>query len=114
MLTFAQTDSADRAALSEAFEQLGQLERAVEVLERLREARGAEKVAEDLEVRLAWLYSQVGDEERAMQRWFELWRGVKSVARRRYVEDRLMTVAARLGKIAKLVVDLEKRLAAFG
>ncbi|MEC7584908.1 MAG: hypothetical protein VYE77_11370 [Planctomycetota bacterium] len=107
----AAPDSADRAALSEAYEQLGSLDVAVRVLEDLRAARGAQQLAEDLEMRLAWLYSQVGREEQAMECWYGLWRQVKSVARRRYVEDRLMTVAARLGKIARLVVDLERKLA---
>ncbi len=111
MHEMAPADSPDRAALSEAFEQLGKLDRAIEIIDGLRTARGEARLAEDLEIRLAWLYSQVGDDETAMERWFQLWRRVKSVARRRYVEDRLMTVAARLGKIAKIVVELESRLA---
>lgn len=106
----AAPDSSDRMALAEAYEQLGRLDRAVAVLTALREARGAQGAGEDLEMRLAWLLSEVGDEDAAMARWQELWQRVDSVARRRYVEDRLMTVASRIGRLADVAVALEDRL----
>ncbi|MFG0319803.1 MAG: tetratricopeptide repeat protein, partial [Planctomycetota bacterium JB042] len=115
LLRFDETvpaDAAARGSLAEAYEQLGRLDRAVEVLEALRAARGDEEFGEDLEMRLAWLHSEVGDEETALERWSGLRRRVESVARRRYVEDRLMTVAARLGRLADVAIELEERLAA--
>ncbi len=107
----APTDSPVRMQLSEAFERIGDLERAVEVLEQLRTARGTE-LSEDLEMRLAWLHSEVGNEELALERWRQLWLRVNSIPRRRYVEDRLMSVASRLGKLADIAIELEGRLAA--
>lgn len=99
-----------RMPLSDCFERLGDLERAVDVLEGVRAARGVGDAGEDLEMRLAWLYSEVGDEEKALELWRDLWTRVKSAARRRFVEDRLMTVASRLGVLADIAVDLERKL----
>ena len=105
-------DAPERMALAESYERVGNLRRAVDVLEALRGARGQAETGEDLEMRLAWLHSEVGDEELAMQRWHDLWLRVDSVPRRRYVEDRMMTVASRLGKLADLAVELESKLVA--
>ncbi|QDV06037.1 hypothetical protein Poly30_15410 [Planctomycetes bacterium Poly30] len=109
---FADPGSPARMPLSDCFERLGELEEAVRVLENVREARGVERAGEDLEMRLAWLYSEVGDEEEALALWRDLWDRVKSVARGRFVEDRMMTVAARLGVLADIAVELERALAA--
>ncbi|MFN3193765.1 MAG: VWA domain-containing protein [Aureliella sp.] len=98
-----------RAELASAYERLGRQDKAIEVNEQIRASR--ETVAEDLEMRLAWLYSEVGDEEKALDQWLALWRKVTSVPRRRYVEDRLMTVASRLGTLADIAIELEEKLA---
>lgn len=107
---YADPGSPARMPLSDCMERLGDLDEAVRILENVRAARGAGKAGEDLEMRLAWLYSEVGDEEKALELWKELWTRVKSIARRRFVEDRLMTVASRLGVLADIAVDLEKKL----
>jgi tetratricopeptide (TPR) repeat protein len=109
---FADPESPARMPLSDCFERLGELEEAVRVLENVREARGVARAGEDLEMRLAWLYSEVGEEEEALALWRDLWSRVKSVARGRFVEDRMMTVAARLGVLADIAVELERALAA--
>ena len=96
--------------LSDCLERLGELEEAVRVLEGVRTFRGAAKAGEDLEMRLAWLYSEVGSEDRALELWRDLWTRIKSIPRRRFVEDRLMTVAARLGVLADIAVELERKL----
>ncbi|MDP7061306.1 MAG: hypothetical protein QF489_00030 [Planctomycetota bacterium] len=106
----APVDSPVRMQLSESFERVGNLERAVEVLEQLRSAREGVGLSEDLEMRLAWLHSEVGNEEIALQRWRDLWLRVDSIPRRRYVEDRMMSVASRLGKLADIAIELEGRL----
>ncbi len=97
------------AELASAYERLGRQDKAIEVNEAIRASR--ETVAEDLEMRLAWLYSEVGDEEKALEQWLALWRKITSIPRRRYVEDRLMTVASRLGTLADIAIDLEEKLA---
>ena len=98
-----------RAELASAFERIGRQDKAIEVNEAIRASR--ETVAEDLELRLAWLYSEIGDEEKAQEQWLALWRKVKSIPRRRYIEDRLMTVASRLGTLADIAIELEEKLA---
>ncbi len=108
----AAPDAAERMQLAESYEQIGKKREAVDVLEKLVTARGAKGAGEDLEMHLAWLHSEVGDEEQAMQRWHALWRRVQSVPRRRYVEDRLMAVASRLGKLADIAIELEEKLTA--
>lgn len=107
---FAAQGSPVRMQLSDGMERIGDLEGAVRALEGVRTARGAGEVGEDLELRLAWLYSEVGREERALELWRELWTRVKSEARLRFVEDRMMTVAARLGVLADVAVELEQKL----
>ncbi|QDU83833.1 hypothetical protein Pla163_09340 [Planctomycetes bacterium Pla163] len=108
----APADAPERLALAEAFERIGALERSVEVLEGVREALGVEGRAEDLDMRLAWLLSEVDREDDALALWTELWRRVDSPGRRRYVEERLMSVASRLGVLADIAIDLETKLAA--
>ncbi|MDP6442493.1 MAG: hypothetical protein QF805_01760 [Pirellulaceae bacterium] len=97
-----------RSELASAYERVGRQDRAIEVMEAIREER--ETVAEDLELRLAWLYSEIGDEDKALKQWLALWRKVNSVPRRRYVEDRLMTVSSRLGSLADIAIELEEKL----
>ncbi|MEO2017912.1 MAG: VWA domain-containing protein [Fuerstiella sp.] len=98
-----------RSELASAYERLGRQDKAIEVNEAIR--AGRDTVAEDLEMRLAWLYSEIGDEDKALEQWLALWRKVTSIPRRRYVEDRLMTVASRLGTLADIAIDLEEKLA---
>lgn len=98
-----------KAELASAYERLGRQDKAIEVNEAIRSNR--ETVAEDLEMRLAWLYSEVGDEEKALEQWLALWKKITSIPRRRYVEDRLMTVASRLGTLADIAIELEEKLA---
>lgn len=108
---YAKPADASRIQLAEAYEQLGKKKRAVAILTKLSAARGSES-GEDLEMHLAWLLSEVGEEEAAMKRWHTLWQRIDSVPRRRYVEDRLMSVASRLGKLADIAIELEEKLAA--
>jgi hypothetical protein len=107
--TMADMGDAVRSELASAFERVGRQDKAIEVMEAIRANR--ETVAEDLEMRLAWLYSEVGDEDKALEQWLNMWRKVKSIPRRRYVEDRLMTVASRLGTLADIAIGLEEKLA---
>ncbi|MCP3915531.1 MAG: tetratricopeptide repeat protein [bacterium] len=108
----APPEAAARMQLAEAYEQLGKLDRAVAILEAVRAARPEGETGEDLEMRLAWLFSEVGEEKKAMEAWLTLWRRINSIPRRRYVEDRLMAVASRLGTLADVAIELEEKLAA--
>jgi len=107
----AAPDSSERARLAESWEQLGRQDEAAQVLEKLRAARGPENVSPDLEIRLAWLYSETGDEEKAYEAWRRAWLHTDSPGRRRYIEDRLMATASRLGKLADIAIELEEKLA---
>ena len=97
---------AQRLDLAEGFERLGKKADAVRVLEMLRK----EKRGEDLDIKLGGLLSEVGREEDALALWRELWRAVESVPRRTFVEDRMLAVASRLGKLADIAIDLEQKL----
>ncbi|MCG8653911.1 MAG: hypothetical protein MI861_28995, partial [Pirellulales bacterium] len=109
LLEMPEIDDKVLSELAGAFERVGRQDKAIEVTEIIRARR--EVVAEDVEMRLAWLYSEVGDEEKALQQWLDLWRKTTSIPRRRYVEDRLMTVASRLGTLADIAIELEEKLA---
>lgn len=108
----ADARSPTRVDLADAYEHVGLKKRAVEVLEGIREVRGGAAAEEDLEMRLAWLLSETGQEERALELWQGLAARVQSPSRRRQVEDRLLATASRLGVIADIAVDLEQKLAA--
>ncbi|MAG57188.1 MAG: hypothetical protein CMJ83_12920 [Planctomycetes bacterium] len=99
-----------RMELADAYARLGNKKRAAEILQGLKDARG-DQSSPDAEMKLAVLYSEIGEEEKAQAMWVSLWRKVQSIPRRRYVEDRMMTVAARLGTLAKIAVELESKLA---
>ena len=111
MDTIAAPDASERAQLAESWEQMGRQDRAAQVLEKLREARGSEDFSSDLETRLAWLYSETGEEEKAFEAWKSAWLRIDSPGRRRYVEDRLMATASRLGNLADIAIELEEKLA---
>lgn len=108
----APADHGVRMDLAECYERLGLQERALDIFLGLEQARPDKTQGEDMSMRLAWLYSEVGREEEAMTAWLALWERVESVPRRRYVEDRLMTVASRLGTLADVAIDLERKLVA--
>jgi TolA-binding protein/predicted TPR repeat methyltransferase len=112
MDALAAPDASERARIAESWEQLGRQDKAVGVLEKLREARGADNFSSDLETRLAWLYSETGAEEKALEAWKRVWLRIDSPGRLRYIEDRLMATASRLGKLADIAIELEEKLAA--
>lgn len=98
-----------RKEMAENYAQLGDKKRAVEILEGLHAARGAGE-SPDSKMKLAILLSDIGEEDRALEVWQSLWLEVDSIPRRRYIEDRLMNVASRVGKLAKIAIELETKL----
>ena len=91
------------------YERIDRLDRAVAVLDRMRAAYGG-SLGTDLDMKYALLLSKVDREEDALAVWRSLWSKVRSTPRGRYVEDRMMTVASRLGVLAKIAIELEDRL----
>lgn len=99
-----------RMLMADAWARLGDKKRSASTLENLKKARGNSASGPDAEMKLAFLYSEIGEEEKAQALWLDLWGRINSIPRRRYVEDRLMTVAARLGTLAKIAVEIEGKL----
>ncbi|MAB88685.1 MAG: hypothetical protein CMJ90_04410 [Planctomycetes bacterium] len=99
-----------RMVMADAWARLGDKTRSAATLENLKDARGTRSSTPDLEMKLAFLYSEIGEEQKAQALWLDLWGRIDSIPRRRYVEDRLMTVAARLGTLAKIAVEIEGKL----
>lgn len=91
------------------YERIDRLDKAVGVLDRMREAYGG-FLGTDLDMKYALLLSKVDREHDALAVWRSLWTKVRSTPRGRYVEDRMMTVASRLGVLAKIAIELEDRL----
>lgn len=100
-----------RAACAAGYERLGQDERAADSLLRLRKKLGG-SLGSDLEMKLAILLSRVNREAEALAIWRGLWSKLRSTPRGRFVEDRMMTLAARTGKLARIAIELEDRLTA--
>ncbi len=97
------------AEVAGIYERMDRLDRAVQVLDRMRKAYGG-FLGTDLDMKYALLLSKVDRERDALTVWRSLWSKVRSTPRGRYVEDRMMTVAARLGVLAKIAIELEDKL----
>lgn len=102
--------SASRAKVADGYERLGRPDLAIATLERLREDLGG-FLGTDLEMKLAIQLSRVNREAEALAIWRALWSRMRATPRGRFVEDRMMTVAARTGRLAKIAIELEDRLA---
>ncbi|MCB9890565.1 MAG: hypothetical protein H6832_08455 [Planctomycetes bacterium] len=102
--------SASRARVADGYERLGRPDRAIATLESLRATLGG-FLGTDLEMKLAILLSRVNREEEALVIWRDLWSRMRATPRGRFVEDRMMTVAARTGALAKIAIELEDKLA---
>ena len=94
--------------LADAYERMNKPDRAVHLLEALRDAKGG--LGYDERMRLAWLYSVANRKADALAAWRELWLDVKSAARRSLAEDQLMLLAAELNVLADVAVELEDKL----
>ena len=102
------TDSGDLRTVADGYERLHRHGDALEVYERLRESEG--RLGYDERMRLAWLYSVVGEKQKALEIWQEIWVSVDSPARRTFAESQFLLLAAELNMLADIVVDLEEKL----
>lgn len=99
-----------RVELADAWERLQRLDRAAGTLEAFGKARGGLGV--DEQMRLAWMFDSTGRRDDALAIWKGLWSGENLAARRKLVEERLLLLAAELGSLGELAVELEQKLAA--
>ncbi|HGY91326.1 MAG TPA: hypothetical protein ENK43_09160, partial [Planctomycetes bacterium] len=111
ILESARPKAGVRAEVAAEFERMGRVDLAVETFQGLRAAHGG-NLGTDLEMKYALLLSKVEREEEAMAVWRGLWVKLRGSPRGRYVEERLMTVASRIGALAKIAIELEDRLEA--
>jgi len=102
-------ESAFRVELADAFERIQKPQLAARTLEALGVARGGLSV--DERMRLAWLLDSTGRRDDALSVWKGLWTSESLAARRKLVEERLLMLAAELGTLGDLAVDLEEKLA---
>ena len=101
-------DSGDLRVVADSFERLRKYERALDVYEAIREHEG--KLGYDDRMRLAWLHNVVGNQERALELWREIWVAEEAPARRSFAESQLLQIAAELNALADIAVDLEGKL----
>ncbi len=101
-------DSGDLRVVADSFERLRKYERALDVYEAIREHEG--KLGYDDRMRLAWLHNVVGNQERALELWREIWVAEEAPARRSFAESQLLQIAAELNALADIAVELEGKL----
>jgi len=100
-------DSAVRD-LADAYERMNRPERALGILETL--ATSQDGLGYNEQTRLAWLYSLADRKQDALDAWRALWVSVDNAARRRLAEDQLLLLAAELGTLGDIVVELEEKV----
>ncbi|MDM3872153.1 hypothetical protein QSV34_12435 [Porticoccus sp. W117] len=98
-----------RADLANAYERVSMLDEAIAVWNALDKAAGG--LSYDQNVRRAWLSDKTGNAEAALDIWWSMWHETKSTSRRVLIEDKIITLAAQMGVLADIVVDLEEKLA---
>ena len=103
-------DSAYRAELADAYERIQKPHLAAKTLEGLSAGKGG--LSLDEKMRLAWLLDSVGRRDDALKIWRDLWNTETLAARRKLVAERLLLLAAELGTLGDLAVELEEKLAA--
>lgn len=97
-----------RVELADAFERIQKPQLAARTLEALGVARGGLSI--DERMRLAWLLDSTGRRDDALAVWKSLWTSESLAARRKLVEERLLMLAAELGTLGDLAVELEEKL----
>ncbi|MYD96836.1 MAG: hypothetical protein F4X98_05560 [Gammaproteobacteria bacterium] len=105
---FLPADAGERVELADAYERLSRPEEALRVFEAIRDLRG--ELGFDNQVRLAWLYSLVDRRRDALTLWRDIWVGLESPARRSLAESQMLRLAADLGAMGDLAVELEEML----
>ena len=105
---FLPVDAAERIELADAYERLSRPEEALRVFEAIRDVRG--ELGFDDQVRLAWLYTLVDRRRDALTLWHDIWVGMESPARRGLAESQMLPLAAELGVLGDLAVELEEML----
>ena len=105
---FLPASAAERRELADAYERASRPKEAVRVLEAIRNnGRG---LGHDEQMRLAWLYNNLGRKQDALRQWQRIWLGVESPARRFFVEEQMLLLAAELGALGDMALELEKLL----
>jgi tetratricopeptide (TPR) repeat protein len=101
-------DAPFRVELADAYERIHKPQLAATTLEALGAARGGLSI--DDRMRLAWLLDSTGRRDDALAVWKGLWTSESLAARRKLVEERLLMLAAELGTLGDLAVELEEKL----
>ena len=105
---FLPPDAAERLELADAYERLSRPDEAVRVFEAIRDLRG--ELGFDEQARLAWLYTLVDRRRDALTAWRDIWVGMETPARRSLAESQMLLLAAELGTLGELAVELEEML----
>ena len=105
---FLPADAAERIELADAYERLSRPEEAIRVFEAIQDVRG--ELGFDDQVRLAWLYARVDRRRDALTLWRDIWVGMETPARRSLAESQMLPLAAELGTMGDLAVELEEML----
>ena len=101
--------AAELRDLAQAYERMNVPAEAVRIYEEIRDSRG--DLGYDEKMRLAWLYGTVDRKHDALSLWKQLWAEAESPARRSLVESRLLELAAQLGALGDIAIELEGMLA---
>lgn len=101
--------ASERIDLADAYQRLKKPKKALVIWENL--SKHVDELGYDEQMRLAWLYEGLNMHEKALGVWRGLWDDVESSSRRRFVEDRLMMLAAKLGRLGDIAIELEEKLA---
>ncbi|MCY3540475.1 MAG: hypothetical protein OXH31_00990 [Gammaproteobacteria bacterium] len=101
-------DSRDLLLVADSYERLHKYDKALDVYLSIRDQVDA--LSYDDLIRIARLWSLVGNKEEALKQWQEIWIAEETVARRNFAEGQLLQLAAEQNALARIAIEIETKL----
>ena len=101
-------DSRDLLLVADSYERLHKYDKALDVYLSIRDQVDA--MSYDDLIRIARLWSLVGNKDEALKQWQEIWIGEETVARRNFAEGQLLQLAAEQNALARIAIEIETKL----
>ena len=100
--------SSDLRVVADSYERLQNYGKALEVYLSIENLAGA--LDYDDQIRIARLWSKIGNQEQALNQWRDIWIAEEASARRNFAEGQLLQLAAEENALAGIAIEIESNL----